>query len=48
VWVGILASAIFFQFAHVSRAQTSAWDLGVGKDLFKDDLTPEVAAVSIL
>jgi hypothetical protein len=40
VWVGLLVSAILFQVSQFSPAQTSAWDPGVGKDLFKDDLTP--------
>ena len=39
-WVGVLICAIFFQFAQLGLPQTSAWDPGVPKDSFKDDLTP--------
>ncbi len=39
-WVGILVCAIVFHFSQFSRAQISAWDPGVAKDLFKDDVTP--------
>lgn len=38
-WVGILVCAVVFQFAQFGRGQTSAWDSGVSKELFKDDLT---------
>jgi hypothetical protein len=39
-WVGVLASAIFFQLAPFSQGQTSVWDPGLSKDWFKDDVTP--------
>jgi len=34
-WVGILVCAIVFQFAQSGRAETSPWDPGIPKDLFK-------------
>jgi len=40
-WVGVFVCAIVFHVAQISRAQASAWDPGVPKDLFKDEPTPK-------
>ena len=39
-WVGVFICALIFQFSQFSLAQTSAWDPGLPKDSFKDDVTP--------
>src|SRR5205807_4923870 len=38
---GIFAFAIAIAFTQGTRAQTSAWDTGVPKDSFKEELTPK-------
>src|ERR1700730_10319233 len=40
-WVPILVCAIVFSSARLGHGQASAWDPGLSKDLFKDDLTPK-------